>query len=256
MDFKAKRREQEEVARRKKSSSGSGLLGGAPRSGRAGRVGAEYDSGRQAADVLGGDDGPAHEVLASGGRRSSTSSQANQELQLQASQLSPELGRAHLGRATPGLEEQADLEMANLQRPHEAGFGAHGQKAGEDDHHNSIEDMMEPAPGTALDLGQGYPAQPEYDNGFQSQPRSSLLDVPDQREGLAEPPDFNDQLPDGYALQNAANTGNLATHQPVLLQADGATPQANDRRIQMAGTNQQLLFSDEDGPKYDEGKDQ
>lgn len=83
MDFKAKRREQEEAARRKKSGSMSGLLGRATRSGQAAQVLDEYNGGHQAADVMGGDDGPAHEVLASQGRQSSASSQANQDPYLQ-----------------------------------------------------------------------------------------------------------------------------------------------------------------------------
>lgn len=38
---------------------------------------------------------------------------------------------------------------------------------------------------------------------------------------------------------------------------DEVTPQADDRRIQLAGTNQQPLFTDErDGTKYDNDKDQ
>lgn len=73
----------------------------------------------------------------------------------------------------------------------------------------------------AADLTQDQRARLEQEHGYQSQPKSSLIDVPGSGPG--------------HDLEKGPNE---------------VTPQANDRKIQMVGTNQQLLFTD------DEGKDQ
>lgn len=85
LDFRAKKQEQEELTKGMGQSKGSRskLLG---RTGT--RVLDEYNCNRQAADVLGGGPGPAHEELASHGRQSSLSSRHNNDLELQSPQLS------------------------------------------------------------------------------------------------------------------------------------------------------------------------
>ena len=77
----------------------------------------------------------------------------------------------------------------------------------EDDHQNSIEDMMDPPLGTAIDLSHDQPGPAEQE---------------EQRD---------------YG-QN-------------FTRSDEVTPQANERRLQMPGTHQQLFTDEPEVDQYD-----
>lgn len=148
--------------------------------------------------------------------------------------------------------------MAGAMRPREVDIlddEAYGEEKDKGEYQlNSIEDIMEPPLGTAIDMSEDNHGQ----NDTKFQHKSNHIYVSDQMDQLAEPPRFNDQVSDQHVYNQEVEAAGFANQQPSSFGVfnDSVTPQGNGRSSQLTGANQQPPFEQEDADKFDHGTEQ